>query len=330
MTAARNTVRKTLIARPIGLPSLSSCVLRLTSFCPVEWSRESSVRLLPPLSRSLVILMTDRGLEMHHNHSGRIIFVWFWSAVVFHALAVPLLAIAARSSPASMAGSTPQRRATPPEIWQGIFTDQQAARGKTEFQAHCATCHDSGALGEAPPLAGDTFLRSWEGHSLGRLYTKILQMMPPSNVEGVSPMQKLDVLTFILHENGFPSGSHELTADARTLARIHIVPEGGPAPLRTGAMVQTVGCLTQGPAKDWLLVRGTEPAASTLDPPSAADLDGNRTRPLGNQSIRLMSVFPSPEALIGYRVEAKGLLVRTGTDVAINVVALKSVAPTCP
>lgn len=248
-----------------------------------------------------------------------------------HLLAPPLfVAVALSSSHAQGASVTSQERVIPTDIWRGIFTEQQAERGSAVFQAHCATCHDANTLGEAPALAADAFLRRWEGSTVGRLYTKILETMPPNNVQSVCPIQKLDVLTFILRENGFPSGGNELTGDAEALARIQIVPEGGPAPLRTGAMVQVVGCLTKAPLNAWLLTRSTEPAGTTLDLSPPGDVETSRTRTLGAETIRLVSVFPSPEAITGHRVEAKGLLIRTDTDVAINVVALRSIAPTCP
>src|SRR4029450_14008629 len=93
-----------------------------------------------------------------------------------------------------------------PEIWKGVFTDAQVDRGKAVFQAHCASCHDPSEQGEAPPLSGDLSMRNRERPRAGRLYSKIVAEMPANNPESVTAVQKLDVLAFILHENGFPSG----------------------------------------------------------------------------------------------------------------------------
>jgi len=221
------------------------------------------------------------------------------------------------------------QKADTPAIWKGIFTAAQLERGKGVFRADCATCHDASELGEAPSLAGDSFLRNWEGHTVGRLYTKILEQMPANNVNSVSPSQKLDVLAYILHENGFPSGVDELTGDVETLARIRIVPEGGAAPPRTGATVQVVGCLT-GVANDWSLTRSSEPVVTTLAPSTAEELQAAETTTLGTQTVRLLRVFPSPEPHKGHRIEVKGFLVREANAVAINVVSLKSLSPGCP
>jgi mono/diheme cytochrome c family protein len=231
---------------------------------------------------------------------------------------------------ALQAAAIAQKADTPPAIWKGIFTTAQLERGKAVFRADCATCHDASELGEAPSLAGDTFMRNWEGHTVGRLYTKILEQMPANNVRSVSPPQKLDVLAYILHENGFPSGADELTADAETLARIHIVPEGGARPPRTGATVQIVGCLMAGAAKDWNLTNSTDPVVTTIAASTAEELQAARTESLGTQTIRLLHVFPSPEPHKGHRIEVKGFLVREGTTLAINVVSLTSLSPGCP
>jgi S-disulfanyl-L-cysteine oxidoreductase SoxD len=268
---------------------------------------------------------------MNHNHRRRINNLSFWCCCGLYLLALPLIAMAARSSSHAETGTASGQN--PPQvtdIWQGIFTEQQAERGQGVFEAHCAVCHDASELGEAPALAADTFLRSWEGHTVGRLYTKILEMMPPTDVQSVSAPQKLDVLTFILRENGFPTGRDELTADAARFAKIKIVPQGGPAPLRTGAMVQVVGCLAKAEGNTWLLRSSTEPEATTLDRAAAGAADANASRTLGTQTVRLLAVFPAPEAMLHHRVEAKGLLVRTDADIAVNVVALRSVSPRCP
>lgn len=213
-------------------------------------------------------------------------------------------------------------------IWDGVFTDAQAERGKVVFQARCVSCH--GHDGEAPELAADPFMRSWEGHTLDRLYVKIRDFMPADSVQSISPLQKLDVMTHILRENGFPSGAQELTADSGTLARILIVPRGGVAALRTGAMVQVVGCLAPGGATVWLLTSATEPAVTTSDPQTPAELKALESQRLGTQTIRLLNVFPSADAHTGHRVAVKGFLIRQGEDVAVNVVLLKPAAPSCP
>jgi mono/diheme cytochrome c family protein len=115
-------------------------------------------------------------------------------------LAILLLSLSVQTAVAEL-------QPAPPAIWKGVFTDTQAERGKAVFHAHCASCHDPSEQGEAPLLSGDVFMSNWEGHSVGRLYTKIVDGMPANNADSVSVTQKRDAVAFILHENGFPSGA---------------------------------------------------------------------------------------------------------------------------
>ena len=164
----------------------------------------------------------------------------------------------------AVVGALTPQPAGAPEIWKGLFTDAQVERGRAVFQGHCATCHDPREQGEAPLLSGDVFMRNWEGHTVGRLYTKIVEEMPANNAASVSAAQKRDAVAFILHENGFPSGPAELPAEAEALVRIQIVPESGVAAPRAGAMVVVVGCLVRAAPNEWRLTNSTEPAATTL------------------------------------------------------------------
>ena len=124
----------------------------------------------------------------------------------------------------------------------------------------------------------------------------------------------------------FLRAAAELSSESDTLARIQIVPEGGPARPRTGAMVRVVGCLGRAAPNDWLLTNSTEPAVTTLTPAAAAE-KAPAMKSLGTQTVRLLHVFPSPDSKRGHRIEAKGFLVREASDaLAINVVSLTSLA----
>jgi mono/diheme cytochrome c family protein len=241
-------------------------------------------------------------------------------------LAVPAILLLSLSVQAAVLLA---QRPAAPAIWKGVFTDAQAERGKAVFQAHCATCHDPREQGEAPLLSGDVFMGNWEGHSVARLYTKIVDEMPANNAGSVSATQKRDAVAFILHENGFPSGATELPAAPEALERIQIVPEGGTVQPRIGAMVVVVGCLARGVSDAWVLTSGTEPLVTTLT--AGAGEKPSPVASLGTQTIQLLHVFPSPDPQRGHRIEAKGFLMRqTPDDLAINVVSLRSLAPACP
>ena len=92
--------------------------------------------------------------------------------------------------------------------WDGIYSDEQAARGATRYQAVCAMCHgtDLQGNGEAPPLVG-RFMPDWEGTTLADLSEKIRETMPLFAPGSLSPGDTGDIIAFILKSNGFPAGS---------------------------------------------------------------------------------------------------------------------------
>jgi mono/diheme cytochrome c family protein len=107
---------------------------------------------------------------------------------------------------------------------QGVYTDAQAARGKAQYSQNCATCHldDLSGSGQALPLAGDSFMQSWEGQTVDDLFEVIHDTMPQDKPGTLTPEATADVISYILKFNKFPSGSAELPSDPATLKTILI------------------------------------------------------------------------------------------------------------
>ena len=74
------------------------------------------------------------------------------------------------------------------KIWDGVYTEAQAARGKPAFEESCGRCHNNELVGSerGPALKGDGFIAHWENDSLDRLFTKIRDTMPQQNIESVT------------------------------------------------------------------------------------------------------------------------------------------------
>jgi mono/diheme cytochrome c family protein len=104
----------------------------------------------------------------------------------------------------------------------GIFSQEQASRGKAAYQADCAQCHLDNLKGNdmAPALAGETFFASWENKSVRAFYGLVLSTMPADNPGSVSENDVLDIVTFVLQTNGFPPGKNDLTLDEAQKIRI--------------------------------------------------------------------------------------------------------------
>ncbi len=115
-------------------------------------------------------------------------------------------------------------------VWDGVYSEAQAQRGKQHYVRECGGCHmdDLSGSGQAPPLAGDAFAQQWKNQSVEDLFAKIRTSMPPNDPGRLGEPASLDVVAFLLRANGFLAGGQELTRDAEALKSIKIVPEKRP------------------------------------------------------------------------------------------------------
>src|SRR5687768_14112309 len=65
-------------------------------------------------------------------------------------------------------------------VWDGVYSETQAARGKTVYEAQCAFCHQSDLRGQgfASALVEDAFTSRWQDGNLGDLLTIVKATMP--------------------------------------------------------------------------------------------------------------------------------------------------------
>src|SRR5262245_32377553 len=206
-------------------------------------------------------------------------------------------------------------------VWDGVYSQSQAAQGKNNFTANCSECHSEELTGiEGPALKGDPFMSHWGGESLNVLFNR-MKTMPPGS-EKLTEDVYLTILAHILQANAFPAGSEELKANL--LENIRITDKDGSA-VPNFALVQIVGCLAQGPDKAWILTNAPDPIrVRNPDKPTADELKAAAARPLGMQTFKLLSSesFTSGfriDSYRGHRMEAKGLLIRTPNDVRLNI-----------
>jgi mono/diheme cytochrome c family protein len=218
-------------------------------------------------------------------------------------------------------------QATEARIWAGIFTNEQAERGRANFNIACVRCHGADLAGQtAPSLKGPRFIGAWENENLYKLFTKIRDTMPPNFGTILPDNDKLDVLAYVLRTNEFPAGSQELKVDADSLEGIQIVRKGAALVITNFSVVRVVGCLAAGPDNSWSLRSAMDPVLSRDQPSTPEELKRADVQPLGTQAFRLVSVNGfKPDQLSGRKVEAKGLLYKDEKDARINVTSLQAV-----
>ncbi|HLH41443.1 MAG TPA: cytochrome c [Bryobacteraceae bacterium] len=218
-----------------------------------------------------------------------------------------------------MAAQTDAQRRT---VWDGAYTEAQAARGRTAFGQSCAGCHALAAEGKAP-LVGEPFWKSFAQKTAGELIEFVSKYMPNGAPGSLSQPTYRDIVAFLLKSNGFPAASAELDSGATDAALI--IPKDGSTELPANALVRVVGCLNHNGA-DWAITHATAPERA-----ERAVLAGeDAARTLGSRTMALKFVVTRLEALAGSRVVVTGLLIGAGGADGINVTAVSPVAQKCP
>ena len=133
------------------------------------------------------------------------------------AVAAAALAAGVATAPGGLAAAG-QTRTT----WDGIYTEEQAARGEGLYQEWCASCHAPDLSGGdlAPGLVGGEFVWNWSGITVGQLFERLRISMPQENPSNVSRAEKADILAFMLYVNEFPAGEHDLADRTQMLDQI--------------------------------------------------------------------------------------------------------------
>jgi mono/diheme cytochrome c family protein len=208
-------------------------------------------------------------------------------------------------------------------VWEGVYTDAQAARATTVFNDICSRCHTLESQGNRP-LTGDKF---WEGYTqktVADLLTYVRTNMPNGSPGSLAADTYNDLVALILQSNGFPSGTIALAPE--TVANVQIVPKGGAGELPANTLARVVGCLAPKQGSDWVLTSATAPERVDKTGPGPEDA----TRSLGTRSMALKFVLTRLDGFVGHRLSVTGLLMGAGGAEGINVTNVNRVAESCP
>jgi alcohol dehydrogenase (cytochrome c) len=159
------------------------------------------------------------------------------------------------------------------------YTAAQATRGRADYAANCASCHQANLSGggEVPSLVAGNFMKTWGGKSTKELYTYIHQAMPLGRGGSLPDATYANIVAFLLTANGATAGGTLLTA--ATDVKIGLIANGQvPPDIAAG----TTRSAPPPPMRTGLTVAGTVPNyqpvtdAMLLNPPDADWLMGRR------------------------------------------------------
>ena len=114
-------------------------------------------------------------------------------------------------------GSSDPRSDQEQTVKAGIYSKEQAERGKAVYDKICVACHTfkpSEKSKDNPDLGGDAFLNKWDQKTVHELATVIYTTMPNDGSAVITEEQTADVIAFILQQNNFPAGSAAFKWDA--------------------------------------------------------------------------------------------------------------------
>lgn len=95
----------------------------------------------------------------------------------------------------------------------GVFSEEQAELGAEAFAQHCARCHGVSLGGGMGPRLVPLDPGVYRGEPLAKPFAFMRTQMPLDAPGSLEHDTYLEILTFILRENGYPTGDEPLSAE---------------------------------------------------------------------------------------------------------------------
>src|SRR5437899_7315186 len=116
-------------------------------------------------------------------------------------------------------------------VSDGVYTQEQANRGKAAYTEQCAGCHGAALSGgdETPALTGEKFMANWRNHSVDEIFERVRVSMPPDKPGSLSRQKNADILAYIFSANKLPAGGAELGTQSDALKLIRFQTGAAPA-----------------------------------------------------------------------------------------------------
>lgn len=135
----------------------------------------------------------------------------------------PIVLAAAEMPAAPAAAAAPAAGGAKP----ALFTAAQADVGKKAYADNCAQCHGDNLEGMAgPALKGKNFASPKANFHVGDVFTIVSQNMPATQPASLPQDVYVNIMAFLLQQNGMPAGSAELTFDGAKSSTVPLVYSG--------------------------------------------------------------------------------------------------------
>ena len=127
---------------------------------------------------------------------------------------VGMLAAIAVVANASLASAQTEAPASPRSTRAGVYSAEQAERGRITYAGMCRSCHSMASH------TGATFETWWKGRTVADLFAYTSTQMPKNDPGSLADEDYVKAIAYLMRVNGMPAGETPLPADSASLSRI--------------------------------------------------------------------------------------------------------------
>lgn len=111
-----------------------------------------------------------------------------------------------------------------------LYSAAQAEAGRQKFRSNCAMCHGTEMEGRAgPALKGPIFANPNANFHVGDIFKIVAENMPAPAPGSLPHGDYVDIMAFILQQNGYPAGTAALTYDGAMQSKVPLIYRVPPA-----------------------------------------------------------------------------------------------------
>lgn len=108
-----------------------------------------------------------------------------------------------------------------------LFTAKQATGGKVHYDQSCALCHGDKLTGRAgPALKGKHFAPDSGKYKVGDIFAIVHKNMPAMAPGSLPKDAYVEIMAYILQQNGYPAGTKPLTFDGAKSSKVPLIYAG--------------------------------------------------------------------------------------------------------
>jgi ABC-type amino acid transport substrate-binding protein/mono/diheme cytochrome c family protein len=108
-----------------------------------------------------------------------------------------------------------------------LYTEDQATKGSLAYYKNCSMCHGPLLDGQSagypgPALKGPEFADPSYDFHLNEMFNFVAKLMPPGEPGTLTHEEYVQIMAFILQQNGYPVGGHELIYEEAEKSKVPI------------------------------------------------------------------------------------------------------------